>query len=258
MRLKDEGLSPATADHHAKLLRRAFNLAIEWEVIETNPAARIKLFHEDNRVVNYMSDGQLQALLQVLRTDENRAVCNICLLLLSTGARVCESLTATWKNVDIENRVWRIPALNIKSKKIWSVPLNDAALEVIHQLRTNGRHEYLFVKTKTGQPYTTITKVWRRLHNQAGFPHLRLHDLRHQFASFLVNSGRSLYEVQQVLGHSNPSLTQRYAHLSSRALQGAANSASQCLMQKGMPKPAPDSSTKESAKHQPPKLRRVV
>ncbi|HSV71292.1 MAG TPA: tyrosine-type recombinase/integrase, partial [Methylibium sp.] len=65
-----------------------------------------------------------------------------------------------------------------------------------------------------------------RLRAKAGLPHLRIHDLRHQYASFLVNSGRSLYEVQQILGHSDPSVTQRYAHLSSRSLQEAANSAS--------------------------------
>ena len=61
---------------------------------------------------------------------------------------------------------------------------------------------------------------------EAGLPHLRIHDLRHQYASFLVNSGRTLYEVQQILGHSDPTVTQRYAHLSTRALQDAADSAS--------------------------------
>jgi site-specific recombinase XerD len=59
---------------------------------------------------------------------------------------------------------------------------------------------------------------------------MRIHDLRHQYASFLVNSDRSLYEVQQILGHSDPSVTQRYAHLSSRSLQEVANSASVAIM----------------------------
>ena len=60
----------------------------------------------------------------------------------------------------------------------------------------------------------------------AGLPHLRLHDLRHQFASFLVNDGRTLYEVQAILGHSSSKVTERYAHLSTKTLQDAANSAS--------------------------------
>lgn len=82
---------------------------------------------------------------------------------------------------------------------------------------------------QSGKPHTTIMKVWARLRKKAGLPQLRVHDLRHQYASFLVNSGRTLYEVQQILGHSDPSVTQRYAHLSSRSLQEAASTASVAL-----------------------------
>jgi integrase len=67
----------------------------------------------------------------------------------------------------------------------------------------------------------------------AGLPHLRLHDLRHQFASFLVNDGRTLYEVQQILGHSSSKVTERYAHLSTKTLQEAANSAAARLNGRG-------------------------
>lgn len=95
---------------------------------------------------------------------------------------------------------------------------------------------YLFVNSRisektgqevgTGKPYTSIMKVWSRLRLKAGLPFLRIHDLRHQYASFLVNAGRTLYEVQQILGHIDPSVPQRYAHLSTKSLQDAANSAS--------------------------------
>jgi site-specific recombinase XerD len=84
----------------------------------------------------------------------------------------------------------------------------------------------VFINQQTGEPYTTITKVWDRLRRKANLPQVRIHDLRHGFASFLVNNGRTLYEVQQILGHSSPSVTMRYAHLSTKALQDAANSAS--------------------------------
>jgi site-specific recombinase XerD len=76
-----------------------------------------------------------------------------------------------------------------------------------------------------GKPLTTIHRVWTRLRNEAGLPHLRLHDLRHNYASMLINSGRTLYEVQYILGHSDPSVTQRYAHLSTKSWQDAADSA---------------------------------
>jgi integrase len=148
------------------------------------------------------------------------------MFLLSTGCRLNEALRATWGQIDREKRVWRIPASNSKSKRVRSVPLNDSALDVLGQLDTEGRFEHLFINRRTGKCYGTIMKVWARLRKAAGLPHLRIHDLRHQYASFLVNSGRTLYEVQQILGHSDPSVTQRYAHLSSRSLQEAANSAS--------------------------------
>ena len=87
-----------------------------------------------------------------------------------------------------------------------------------------GDGEHVFVG-KLGQPLKFVHKVWNRLRRQAGLPHLRIHDLRHQYASFLVNSGRTLYEVQQILGHSSPLVTQRYAHLSTKAMQEAADTA---------------------------------
>jgi len=98
--------------------------------------------------------------------------------------------------------------------------------DVIAQVDTEGAFNFLFVNRRTGKPYGTIAKVWDRLRKAAGVPHLRIHDLRHQYASFLVNSGRTLYEVQQILGHADSSVTQRYAHLTSETLQDAANSAS--------------------------------
>lgn len=222
----DEPLSPASADHHLKVIRHALNLAVEWGLLDKNPAAKIPLFNVDNKVERYLDEQELQRLLAVLRTDENRSICRIAMFLLSTGCRLNEALQATWAQIDRANRVWRIPASNSKSKKVRSVPLNDSALEVLDELNTEGRIEHLFVNVKTGKPYTTIMKVWSRLRSKAGLKQLRIHDLRHQYASFLVNSGRTLYEVQQILGHSDPSVTQRYSHLDSKSLQAAANTAS--------------------------------
>ena len=224
--VRASGLSPATADHHVKLIRQALNRAVEWEMLDKNPAAGVKLFNVDNKVENYLEDEKLERLITVLRTDDNRPICNVAMFLLSTGCRLNEALKATWSQIDREQRVWKIPASNSKSKRIRSVPLNDVALEVLRKLDTEGQFDHLFINRQTDKPYGTIMKVWSRLRKAAGVPHLRIHDLRHQFASFLVNSGRSLYEVQQILGHSDPSVTQRYAHLSSKSLQAAANTAS--------------------------------
>ena len=150
----------------------------------------------------------------------------IAMFLLSTGARMNEVLSAKWSQINRETRTWKIPALNSKSKKLRSVPLNDSALDIISQLDTEDAFEYLFVNRVTGNPYTNIHKAWGKIRDQAGLPQLRIHDLRHMYASFLVNSGRTLYEVQQILGHSTSKVTERYCSLSTATLQAAANSAS--------------------------------
>lgn len=227
--LLDEGLAPATCNHHIKLIRHALNLAVEWEMLEKNPASRVPLFKEDNKVEHYLNPEELEKLLTVLNTDENRMVCFIAVFLLSTGARLNEALRATWSQVDPQNRIWRIPASNSKSRRVRSVPLNDSALNILKKLDTKEEFDYLFINRKTGKPYVSIQRPWGRLRKKAGVPHLRIHDLRHQYASFLVNSGRTLYEVQQILGHSDPIVTQRYAHLSTKTLQDAANSASDMI-----------------------------
>lgn len=221
-----EGLAAATANHHVKLIRHMLNLACEWQMLEINPASRIHMFEEDNQQERYMNDVQLGNLLEVLRTDSCRSVCLITMFLLATGCRLGEVLSATWSQVDKDKRVFRVLASNSKSKRMRPVPLNDTAIEVLNQLDTEGQYEYLFINKKTKKPYVNIAKVWEKLRAKAGLPHLRLHDLRHQAASNLINSGSSLYIVQQILGHSDPSVTQRYAHLSMKSLNDASDNAS--------------------------------
>ena len=220
-----KGQSPASADHSIKLMRRALNLAVEWEFLEKNVLKGIKLFMVDNQVENYLDDVQMQRLLDVLHSDKNRSVCLIVMFLLSTGARLNEALTATWKNISVDGGVWKVDASLSKSKRSRSIPLNDSAFWVLEQLTSKGVSDYLFPSPVTGRPYTAITRAWYRLRAKAGVS-IRLHDLRHGFASMLVSGGRSLYEVQQILGHSDPKVTMRYAHLSAKSLQAAANEAS--------------------------------
>ncbi len=225
--LMEGGLSAASADHHPKLLRRMFSMAIEYELLEKNPLANFTLFNHDNKVEHYLSDAQLIQLMDVLRTDANRTVCNIAILLLGTGCRLNEILTAKKSDIDVDNRVLKIAASNSKSKRVRTVPLNDASIDIVlQQFEDTKGYDFLFINHMTKKPYTTIMKVWTRLRNKAGLPHLRIHDLRHSFASFLVNAGRTLYEVQQILGHSQSIVTERYAHLSTKTLQDASNSAS--------------------------------
>jgi len=109
--------------------------------------------------------------------------------------------------------------------------LSDAALDVLDQIGTEGKFDYVFTNPDTELPFTHIRHTWGRIREKAGMPWLRLHDLRHSFASMLVNAGCSLFVVQQALGHADSRVTQRYSHLSSKTLQDAANSASLKIME---------------------------
>ena len=86
------------------------------------------------------------------------------------------------------------------------------------------KNEYLFPNPASGKPYVNIQKSWTAVRRKLGLNHVRLHDLRHSFASLLINSGHSLYVVQQALGHHSPKVTQRYAHLSDDVLRRANDS----------------------------------
>jgi integrase len=214
--LKTSGLASSTADHYLKLIKRVLGLAKSWGVITENVSKGLPLFMEDNSMETYLTDLELIRLTEILQTDHNRTVCMIIMFLLSTGARKNEALQAQWKYIDMDNRVWRIPASNSKSKKMRSLPLSDTAMSVLKTIDANrdDESEFVFVNKRTGTKYVTIQKQWERIREKSDLKHVRLHDLRHTFASYLANSGRSLFEIQTLLGHASPKVTMRYSHLS--------------------------------------------
>ncbi|MDO9050868.1 MAG: site-specific integrase [Methylotenera sp.] len=224
-----EGLAPATVNHHTKLIRRMLNLAVEWEMIEKNPVSRISMLAEMNQKERYLSEEELVRLVKVLKTDSCRSVSLIMFFLLSTGARLNEVLSATWDQVDRERKVWRIPALNSKSKRLRVVPLNESAFDVINQLETEHKFDHLFINFKSKKPYVSIHKVWDKLRTKAQLPEMRIHDARHFFCGALASSGRTLYEIQVLAGHSDPKTTMRYSAISSKVLQSASSTASDII-----------------------------
>jgi integrase len=221
-----EHMSAATCDYHAALLKRLGNLAVRWGYLDVSFAKGIEMYHEENGVENILTDQQLRNLLEVLYTDSNRPVCQIALFLLSTGARLSEALKAKWSDIDEDRMLWVVPAANSKSKRARSIPLSDSALAVLKQVARKNADQYVFTNRKTGKPYVNIFRPWDRIRRKAGLGFLRCHDLRHNFASYCVNNGRSLYEVSRLLGHADTRTTIRYSHLNEKTLLEAANSIS--------------------------------
>jgi site-specific recombinase XerD len=224
--LAEEGLSKASVNHHIQLLRRILNLAVSWEFLGRNVLTRIPLFTLDNQVDRFLNEEQVASLVKVLKVDENRMVSMILMFLLATGARLNEALCARWSQVDADSGTWKIPATNSKSKRMKHLPLNSSALWVVGQLDTKGKSELLFPSPASGKPFTTITRQWYRIRKAAGIPDFfRIHDLRHTFASRMVSAGRSLFEVQKMLGHLDSRTSQRYSHLAMKSAQEASNAA---------------------------------
>ena len=217
---------PGSINRVIILLRYMFNLAIKWEIegVFRNPTAGIPLLKENNQVERFLSAEEAKALLIAIKASKNPMLQHIVSMLILTGARKREVLDAKWEDFDMERTSWRIP--NTKAGKARIVPLSDTATALLTKLRKKKRSPYAFANPITLKPYKSIYYSWHTARKEAGLDDVRIHDLRHSFASFLVNAGRSLYEVQTLLGHTQIKTTQRYAHLSTTSLRAASNEVS--------------------------------
>lgn len=224
--MRAKGYAPATANRIVIMVRYMFNLAKKWNIegASKNPAIGVSLLEENNKRERYLNPDEVQRLNEAIRHSENSQLKYIVALLLLTGCRKRELLDAQWAHFDLERRTWRIPIS--KSGKARHVPLSNEVLHLLGQLPRFENCSYIVPNPKTLLPFNTVFCSWNTARKQAGVPDLRMHDLRHSFASFLVNAGRSLYEVQSILGHSQLTTTQRYAHLSQATLLDATNAAS--------------------------------
>lgn len=227
--MHDKGYAAVTCNNVVIMIRYIFNLAKKWGFngAHTNPASGIGLFEVNNQRERYLTKPEVNRLKEAIYASDNTQLRYIVALLLFTGCRKRELLDAKWEHFNLDARVWCIPIS--KSGKLRYVPLSDAVLKILRQIPRFEGCPYILPNPKTHLPYNTIYYSWNTARNRAGMSDLRMHDLRHSFASFLINAGRSLYEVQSILGHSQLSTTQRYAHLSQKTLVDAANSAADAV-----------------------------
>ena len=225
--LVSKGLAKGTANRGLVLLKYMFNLAVKWQTpgVTSNPAAGVKLFEANNSRERFLTAEETQRLLKAVEKSKNTQLKYIVPLLLLLGCRKRELLDARWDDFDLGRRTWKISMS--KSGKSRQVPLSKAALEIIQKLPRFEGCPFLLPNPDTLKPYSQIHKAWNNARIAAGLPDVRMHDLRHSMASNMVNSGRSIYEVAKVLGHSQLKTTQRYAHLSQETLLEAVDAAAE-------------------------------
>ena len=223
--MRASGYAPATANRIVILLRYMFNLGKKWGIAgtEVNPASGVQLLEVNNARERFLTAEETQRLVAVLQDSENTQLKFIIPLLLLLGCRKRELLDSQWQDFDIERRSWRIP--QTKSGKARHVPLSGSVLQVLAQLPRWEGCPYVVPNPKTRKPYVSFFIAWDSARKKAGLPDVRIHDLRHSFASFLINGGQSIYTVMKLLGHTQLKTTQRYSHLSPQTLLDATDAA---------------------------------
>ncbi len=140
-------------------------------------------------------------------------------LLLLTGARKSELLGARWEHVDLERRSWLIPTT--KTGRARYVPLSQSAVDVMASLPRLPNSPWILPNLATGKRFVDIKKAWDTVRRDACLADVRIHDLRHSAASFMINAGVDLYAVGRVLGHADHKSTMRYSHLANDTLLAA-------------------------------------
>lgn len=210
---------PYQANRCMAVLSKMFNLAESWGMRPdgSNPCRHVEKYKEKSRE-RFLNVEELENLGVELRnglaaqTETPHMIAAIQLLLL-TGARVGEILGAKWEWIDWENQIIRLPDSKTGAKPIY---LSKAAIKILEDLKElpqANKNPYVIVGRMKKQPLNDLRHPWYRIRERAGLNDVRLHDLRHTAASIGVSQGLNLPIIGRLLGHSQASTTQRYAHV---------------------------------------------
>jgi integrase len=230
--------SPGTANRVFALVRHVFNRAVNdssLPCIELNPCRGIKKLQESSGREVFLNAQQAAQLLKALDADENRIQALAVSLLVFTGCRKGEVFSLKWENVSFDPPFIRLRWEDTKAQKARIVRLNPLGLEVLERvqnLKPYADCPWAFPSisgSKSGH-ISDLQNIFNRVKKKAGLPkNVRIHDLRHSFASLAVAEGVPLFEVQKLLGHSNIKMTQIYSHLHDDALQKASTVVSDAI-----------------------------
>jgi len=206
-RLKD-GVTKSTINRELACLRKMFNKAIDWDYLSKNPVSKVNFFSEkDNLKERVLTQEEEKKLLRTC----SEYLRPIIITAIHVGLRRGEIFNLKWENVNFSKK--EIKVEKTKSGKVRLVPINDFLLRELSRLEEkNGESKIVFFNPETGKPYRDIKKAFKGACRKAGIRNLRFQDLRHTFASRLVERGIDLITVKDLLGHSSVKITERYTH----------------------------------------------
>ena len=215
-----------TLSKSLRLLSCAFNKAIAWEYLPegSNPCNGVSK-PADKKMERFLTNEELLRVEDVLLNADKQKACSpygiaALTLLLYTGCRKSEILTLKWEDVHLQEKYLYFVDSNTGTK---TVPLNEKAIQLLEKMPKQTGNPYVFCGKHAKTHIINITKTWQFVRQAALISDVRIHDLRHSFASFALKKGLDLYTVSKLLGHKNIATTTRYAHFELEQLKKASN-----------------------------------
>ena len=216
--------TPIRANRLGEVLRKAFNLSIEWGWRDDNPANGFYRRVESPRE-RFLTKPEIDRLAAALDKAEDQRAAGIIRICMLTGARVGEVRQSRFEQFNLDLMIWTKPAATTKQRKMHRVPISEDVAAIVRQrkLIVPDTSPWLFPGDVPGQPVIEIRRFWKTIQREAQIEDVRIHDLRHTFASLLVSGGASLEMIGKLLGHTQMQTTQRYAHLLDAPLREGVN-----------------------------------
>jgi integrase len=200
-----QGVKHSSVNRYLALIRKIINLAIEWGYLKPEDKPRFRMFSEkDNMRERILSMEEEEKLIPLLPEHLRPIV----LTALNTGMRLGEILNLKWENIDLKRRI--IAVTRTKSKKIRHIPINGTLFEILSGIKK--KYSYVFINPDRGEPWQQVKKGFKSACLKAEVKNLRFHDLRHTFATRLIEKGTDIITIRDLLGHSSARVTKRYAH----------------------------------------------
>ena len=213
-------VSPRTVNRELDTLKSIFSRAVEWGYLRAHPGQGVKKLKFQKQPPAYLTTEQLERLLTAC--EHPHWLHAFVALAAYTGMRKSELLRLQWQDVDLGKRV--LTVRDTKNNEFRVIPLNQRVCEVLKRHPRHLQSDLVLARPDGAAAYQDLRKSFERALARAGLPRIRIHDLRHSFASNLVSGGISLAVVRELMGHKDIQTTMIYAHLAPNLTRAAVDS----------------------------------